>query len=296
MNATRGACCLVAGARRRRSPSSAQNLFNYEGADRMDKIVAAAKKEGTLTLYTTIAEKDLPAILKPFEQKYGVKVNVWRAGTDKVLQRTVTEANAKRYDVDAVHFGAPEMEALSREKILAPVVARAQGPAAGLGARAQGMGRDHPLGLGAGLQHRPREEAGPAEDLQGPPRSEVEGQARHRVEERRLVRDRRAPDGRRGAGPQVLPRPGRGQRHLAAPRPHAPQQHGGLGRGAARAHRLQLHARAGEEEGRAHRLVRDRARRRARQRGRRREERAASRTRRSSSTSTCSVPTARTRW
>jgi iron(III) transport system substrate-binding protein len=102
-------------------PAAAQNLFAYEGADRLDKIAAAAKKEGELTLYTTIAEKDLPAIIKPFEQKYGIKVNVWRAGTDKVLQRAVTEAKAKKYTVDAVHFGAPEMEALSREKILQPV-------------------------------------------------------------------------------------------------------------------------------------------------------------------------------
>ena len=102
-------------------PAGAQNLYAYEGADRMERIVAGAKKEGALTLYTTIAEKDLPAIVKPFEQKYGIKVNVWRAGTDKVLQRIVTESQAKKYDVDAVHFGAPEMEALAREKILAPV-------------------------------------------------------------------------------------------------------------------------------------------------------------------------------
>ncbi|MGZ5584172.1 MAG: ABC transporter substrate-binding protein [Usitatibacter sp.] len=102
-------------------PSAAQSLFAYEGADRMDRIVAAASKEGTLTLYTTIAEKDLPAILKPFEQRYGIKVNVWRAGTDKVLQRTVAEANARKYDVDAIHFGSPEMEALAREKILQAV-------------------------------------------------------------------------------------------------------------------------------------------------------------------------------
>src|SRR4029079_4755070 len=97
------------------------SLAEYQGADRMDKIVAAGEEEGTVTLYTTIAEKDLPAIVKPFEQKYGVKVNVWRAGTDKVLQRAVTETRAKKYEFDAVHFGAPEMEALSREKILQPV-------------------------------------------------------------------------------------------------------------------------------------------------------------------------------
>jgi len=101
-------------------------LFDYQGADRMDRIVAAAKQEGTLTLYTTIAEKDLAAIIKPFEKKYGIKVNVWRAGTDKVLQRTVAEARAGRHEVDVVHYGSPEMEALAREKILAPVTSPVQ--------------------------------------------------------------------------------------------------------------------------------------------------------------------------
>jgi len=101
--------------------AGAQALFAYSGPDRMEKIVAAAKKEGTLTMYTTFAEKDQPTLMRPFEAKYGVKVNIWRAGTDKVLQRTLIEAAAKKYDVDLVHFGSPEMEALSREKILQAV-------------------------------------------------------------------------------------------------------------------------------------------------------------------------------
>jgi iron(III) transport system substrate-binding protein len=96
-------------------------LATYEGADRMTRLVEAAKKEGTLTLYTTIAEKDLPTLVKPFEAKYGIKVVVWRAGTDKVLQRALAEAAAKRDEMDVVHFGSPEMEALSREKVLQAV-------------------------------------------------------------------------------------------------------------------------------------------------------------------------------
>ncbi len=96
-------------------------LATYEGADRLQRIIEAAKKEGTLTLYTTIAEKDLPILIKPFEVKYGIKVNVWRAGTDKILQRTLAEAAANRNEVDVVHFGSPEMEALSREKVLQTV-------------------------------------------------------------------------------------------------------------------------------------------------------------------------------
>ena len=109
------ACALFAWS------AGAQTLFDYGGPDRMEKIVAAAKKEGALTLYTTFAEKDQPTLIKPFESKYGVKVNIWRAGTDKVLQRTLAEAAAKKHNVDAIHFGSPEMEALSREKILQAV-------------------------------------------------------------------------------------------------------------------------------------------------------------------------------
>jgi iron(III) transport system substrate-binding protein len=93
----------------------------YDGPDRLATIAAAARQEGSLTIYTTIAEKDMPTLVGPFEAKYGVTVNVWRAGTDRVLQRTLAEAAAGRHDVDVVHFGSPEMEALAREQVLAPV-------------------------------------------------------------------------------------------------------------------------------------------------------------------------------
>src|SRR5688572_30604726 len=81
----------------------------------------AASHEGALTLYTTIAEKDLPTLIQPFESEYGITVTVWRAGTDRVLQRTMAEAAAGRHDVDVIHFGSPEMEALARENILVPI-------------------------------------------------------------------------------------------------------------------------------------------------------------------------------
>ena len=110
------ACALASGE------TAAQGaLFDYSGPDRTAKIVAAAKKEGSVTMYTTFAEKDQPALIDPFEAKYGVKVSIWRAGTDKVLQRTLAEAAARKYNVDLIHFGSPEMEALSREKILQAV-------------------------------------------------------------------------------------------------------------------------------------------------------------------------------
>jgi iron(III) transport system substrate-binding protein len=104
-------------------PGLAQDasLALYDGPDRAQKIIAAAKKEGSVSLYTTLAANNLRALIGPFEEKYGIKVTIWRASTSKVLQRTVTEAAAGRYEVDAIHFGSPQLEALYREKILQPV-------------------------------------------------------------------------------------------------------------------------------------------------------------------------------
>ncbi len=104
-------------------PGLAQDaaLLTYAGPDRAQKILAAAKKEGSLTLYTTLAANNLRSLIGPFEEKYGVKVTIWRAPTEKVIQRTLTEASAGRYEVDAIHFGSPQLEALHREKILQPV-------------------------------------------------------------------------------------------------------------------------------------------------------------------------------
>ena len=75
---------LLSGVAAGQAPQQAAgqaSLATYSGPDRMDRIVAGAKREGALSLYTTIAEKDLPILLRPFEAKYGVKVTVWRAGT-----------------------------------------------------------------------------------------------------------------------------------------------------------------------------------------------------------------------
>lgn len=108
--------CLAAGA-----PVLGQDLLRYEGSDRVQKALPLAQKEGSLTLYTSFAEKDLPPLLGAFEKRYGIKVRVWRSASENVLQRTVTEARAGRHEVDAVHSSAIEMEALFREGILQPV-------------------------------------------------------------------------------------------------------------------------------------------------------------------------------
>ena len=102
------------------APTTAE-LAVYAGADRSERILAAAKAESTLTLYTTFAAYNMETIAADFERRYGVKLVSWRSGTLRVLQRTLNEAKAGRFEADAVLFGSPEMEALHRERLLQEV-------------------------------------------------------------------------------------------------------------------------------------------------------------------------------
>ncbi|OGA13174.1 MAG: ABC transporter substrate-binding protein [Betaproteobacteria bacterium RIFCSPLOWO2_12_FULL_63_13] len=101
--------------------ADSSKIAQMQGADRQQRLVEGARKEGELTLYTSAPVDDVAVLTRAFEKKYGVKVKVWRAGSEKVMQRTVTEARAGRFDVDIVDTNGPEMEALHREKLLVAV-------------------------------------------------------------------------------------------------------------------------------------------------------------------------------
>jgi iron(III) transport system substrate-binding protein len=105
-------------------PAMAQSIdeiAKLSGPDRMQKIEAAAKKEGSLTLYTATPVEDVTAITDAFTKKYGINVTVWRGSSEDVLRRAVTEIKAGRYDTDVIETNGPELEALHREKILQPI-------------------------------------------------------------------------------------------------------------------------------------------------------------------------------
>lgn len=93
----------------------------YEGAGRGARLEGGARREGGLTVYTSMAEQDSARLVAAFEKKYKLKVTVWRSGKNKVLQRVISEAHAGRNEVDFVLNPSPEMEALHREHLLQPV-------------------------------------------------------------------------------------------------------------------------------------------------------------------------------
>jgi hypothetical protein len=96
-------------------------IAQYEKPDREQFLLAGAKKEGEVTVYTSLIQEDLIALSTAFEKKYGVKVKGWRASSEKVLQRAVTEARANRNEADVIETNGPELEALYREKVLQPL-------------------------------------------------------------------------------------------------------------------------------------------------------------------------------
>ncbi|MEZ2126728.1 MULTISPECIES: ABC transporter substrate-binding protein [unclassified Sinorhizobium] len=101
--------------------STIDAIASYTGPDRMEKLIAAAKQEGALQLYTVTPVEDVTVITKAFEAKYGIPVQIWRGSSEDVLRRAVTELKAGRHDVDVIETNGPELEALHREHLLEPI-------------------------------------------------------------------------------------------------------------------------------------------------------------------------------
>jgi iron(III) transport system substrate-binding protein len=112
---------LVASAATAQTVLTVAEIATYQGADRTARLIAGARKEGTLTLYGSAPVDDLAAITQAFEKTYGVKVRVWRASSENIVQRAVTEARGGRFDADVFETNDPEMEALHREELLQQV-------------------------------------------------------------------------------------------------------------------------------------------------------------------------------
>jgi iron(III) transport system substrate-binding protein len=102
-------------------PTSAAALATYQGADRERLILEGAKREGELTLYSSMQVDSITPLQKAFEARYGVRVRIWRGSGKDILQRVLGEAAANRNDVDIAESDSFALEALYREGLLQPV-------------------------------------------------------------------------------------------------------------------------------------------------------------------------------
>ncbi len=112
------ACALQAfGADPVKGQLSVAEMAAYQGADRHERLVAAAKAEGgELSVYHVYPS--LPVLMAAFTNKYGIKVKAWRSGSEGVLQKLTNETRAGRFDADIIQNNAPENEAAHREHLL----------------------------------------------------------------------------------------------------------------------------------------------------------------------------------
>ena len=69
-----------------------------------DARVEAARKEGKVVWYTSLALTSAEKVAKLFETRYpGIKVEVHRTGSQRILQRVMQELHANFKNVDVIH-------------------------------------------------------------------------------------------------------------------------------------------------------------------------------------------------
>src|ERR1043166_2678029 len=97
---------------RAQQPGKLPDIALYQGPDREKRLVEGAKKEGELMFYSSIPVEDIAVLTAAFDKKYGVKVKAWRADSEGILQRIVSEAKGRRNEVDVMAASASGIEPL----------------------------------------------------------------------------------------------------------------------------------------------------------------------------------------
>ena len=90
------------------------------GAVAAPMLGCARADDERVVIYTSLNTQDSGPLTAAFEKAHGIPTELWRAASEKVLQRTLTEARAGRFTCDVVETNGPEMEALYRESLLQP--------------------------------------------------------------------------------------------------------------------------------------------------------------------------------
>jgi iron(III) transport system substrate-binding protein len=99
-------------------PRGNREIYLDQAADRGERLLEGAKREGPVVLYSTMTVQDGKVLAAAFERKYGLKLTHWRGSAEKIVQRVLTETRAGRHEVDVIETSAHRMEALFREKVL----------------------------------------------------------------------------------------------------------------------------------------------------------------------------------
>src|SRR5712691_4943467 len=94
-------------------------VLSATSAPAQDARLEAAKKEGKVVWYTSLALSSSEKVAKLFEAAYpGIKVEVHRTGSQRILQRVMQELQANIKNVDVIHTSDAGHYVLLKEKKL----------------------------------------------------------------------------------------------------------------------------------------------------------------------------------
>jgi iron(III) transport system substrate-binding protein len=90
-----------------------------KGKERRNRLVELVKKEGGLTLYTSLTNRSADKVKAAFKDAFGIEINLYRASSETILQRVLQEQRANFKGADVVESNTLEMMALQTEGHLA---------------------------------------------------------------------------------------------------------------------------------------------------------------------------------
>ncbi|MGZ8465109.1 MAG: ABC transporter substrate-binding protein [Candidatus Binatia bacterium] len=81
--------------------------------------IEAAKKEGKVIVYAAVPPQTMKVINEPFEKKYGIRVEYWRASTTGILERALNEWRVGTAPFDVVEGNKGPQYILKSEGVFA---------------------------------------------------------------------------------------------------------------------------------------------------------------------------------
>jgi len=81
--------------------------------------IEAAEKEGKVVVYAAVPPQTMKVINEPFEKKYGIKVEYWRASTTGILERALNEWRVGTAPFDVVEGNKGPQYILKSEGVFA---------------------------------------------------------------------------------------------------------------------------------------------------------------------------------
>jgi iron(III) transport system substrate-binding protein len=102
-------------------------VASYKGAERTERLVAGARKEGELMLYSSLTQDDQLRLAGDFKSRYGVTIKFWRGSQTHILQRVLTETRGGRFEFDAREKLLQKMNSPYVDEVLLPETVPAHG-------------------------------------------------------------------------------------------------------------------------------------------------------------------------